>query len=102
MFLRLPLLSSLLLLAACASQPPADSAADSIPDSASGACQADAAQGHVGQPATDASIEAARIAVGAKSVRVLKPGQPATMDYRHDRVNVLLDDAGNIARITCG
>lgn len=88
------LLGVAFLLAACASQPPAESV--------SGTCQADAAQGHVGQPATDANVDAARSAAGAKTVRVLKPGQPATMDYRHDRANVLLDDAGNIARITCG
>lgn len=81
------------LLAACASQP-------SVP--AAGACNADAAPRHVGQPATDANVEAARSATGAKTVRVLKPGQPATMDYRQDRVNVLLDAAGNIERITCG
>lgn len=98
MRLRLSMLSPLLLLAACASQPASPPAADAAPAS----CNADAAQRYVGQPATDANIDAVRKAAGAGVVRPLKPGQPATMDYRIERVNVLQDAAGNIERITCG
>jgi hypothetical protein len=35
-------------------------------------------------------------------MRSLKPGQPMTMDYREDRVNILQDASGNIERISCG
>jgi hypothetical protein len=90
-------LPALLLLAACASQP-SDQAA---PPSA-GACDADAAQAWIGKPATEANVDAAFKASGAKTLRALKPGQPMTMDYRIDRVNVLQDAAGNIEKISCG
>ncbi len=94
MILRPFLLSPLLLLAACASQPTADTTP--------AACNADAAKQYVGQPATDATIEAVRAATGSTLVRSLKPGQAATMDYRVERVNVLQDAAGTIEKITCG
>ena len=86
----------LLLLAACASQP-SDQAA---PPTA--ACDADAAQAWIGKPATEANVQAAFKASGANTLRALKPGQPMTMDYRMDRVNVLQDAAGNIEKISCG
>ena len=98
MRLRLSLLSPLLLLAACASQP----ATQSPDDAAPAACNADAAKTYVGQPASEANVEAVRKATGSKLVRSLKPGQAATMDYRIERVNVLQDAAGNIEQITCG
>lgn len=90
----LPPLSLLLLLSACAAQPPA--AAPSL------TCNAEAASGLVGQPATPAHVEAARIAAGAASVRALGLNDPMTLDYRGDRLNVLHDAVGAIARITCG
>ena len=96
MNLRLLLLSPL-LLAACASPPAAPPAAD-----ASALCNADAAQGYLGQPASAANIEAVRKASGAALVRALKPDQPVTLDFRGERVNVLQDAAGVIERISCG
>ena len=101
MTLRLSLLSPVLLLAACASQPAAQSstgAAAATPAE----CHADAAQGYLGQPASAATVEAVRKASGAASLRVLKPGDAMTMDYRMDRVNVVQDAAGKIERISCG
>ena len=35
-------------------------------------------------------------------VRVIKPGQAVTMDYRGDRLNVEVDAHNAIVRITCG
>ncbi|AGH97444.1 I78 family peptidase inhibitor [Micavibrio aeruginosavorus] len=35
-------------------------------------------------------------------VRILGKDSPATMDYRHDRVNVIHDDNGQIISVTCG
>lgn len=97
----LPLLSAL-LLAACASQSetPAGDAAAAPPMAAQ--CDADAAKDYIGQPASEANVEAARLASGANSVRSLKPGDAMTMDYRGDRANVMQDADGNIERITCG
>ena len=34
--------------------------------------------------------------------RVLRPGDAATMDYRADRLNILLDDGGLIDGLRCG
>lgn len=84
-------------LAACASPPAADEAVAS-----GGTCNAEPAQSHVGTPASEANIEAAFKASGAKSMRSIKPGQAVTMDYREDRVNIHQDASGNIERISCG
>ena len=92
--LSLALLSPLLLLAACATQPEAVASG--------GPCTADAAQAWLGKPASAANVDAAFKASGAKTLRTLKPGDAMTMDYREDRVNVLQDAAGNIERISCG
>ena len=37
-----------------------------------------------------------------KVVRVLKEGQPATMDFLEDRLNIETDDDGIILRLYCG
>ena len=98
MILRLSLLSPLLLLAACASQPATPPQATDAPM----ACNAEAAQRGVGQPATAANIEAVRKASSASLVRALKPDQMVTLEYRGDRVNVLQGATGAIERISCG
>lgn len=95
--LRASVFAPVLLLAACASAPPTPA----TPPVAA-VCNADAAQAWVGKPASDANIDAIRAAAGARSVRALKPGQPMTMDYRQDRVNVVQDASGAIEKITCG
>lgn len=46
------------------------------------------------------SIDKSRF--GDKFVRTLKPGQMVTMEYREDRVNLQVDDAGIIVGVTCG
>lgn len=69
---------------------------------ATATCNADAVQSLVGQTSTDALVEQARTDSGANSVRVLKPGDAATMDYREDRLNIELDDAGAITALRCG
>jgi hypothetical protein len=66
-------------------------------------CNAAAAQSFVGKEATEATVADAQRAAGAKGdVRVIKPGQAVTMDYRADRLNVEVDARNAIARITCG
>ncbi len=93
---RLPLLllPCACLLAACATP---------TPDApATGQCDAEAAQAHVGHAATPDMIEAARKDAGADSVRTLKPGQVVTLEYLAGRLNLYLDANGNIERIACG
>ncbi len=65
-------------------------------------CNADAVQALVGQEATEAVVAQATADSGSASVRVLKPGQAATMDFRQDRLNILTDDAGVIEQLNCG
>ncbi|MEO6226428.1 MAG: I78 family peptidase inhibitor [Thermomonas sp.] len=69
---------------------------------AAGACNANAIRPYVGQVATPAVVDAARNAAGAQLVRALKPNDAATMDYRVERINILVDDANKIVRATCG
>ncbi|KKC27946.1 I78 family peptidase inhibitor [Sphingomonas sp. SRS2] len=65
------------------------------------ACNLNRAESFVGKPG-DAVAEDARAASGAKSVRVIRPGQAVTQDYRADRLNLETDDAGNVVRVSCG
>ena len=68
----------------------------------SGACQADSVQWAMGQQADQATLARIRRESGAGLVRPIAPGQAVTEDYRIDRVNVELDDANVIIRISCG
>ena len=89
----LSLSAAVLLMSACATPatPPSSSA-----------CNAGAIQSYVGQMATPSVIEAARKAAGAELVRSHKPSDPVTLDYRVERLNILVDDANKILRATCG
>lgn len=65
-------------------------------------CRADAGQRFVGTPLTGRTTERARRATGAKTVRTIRPGVAVTMDYRVDRLNVEVDDKGDIVAVRCG
>lgn len=67
-----------------------------------GACDAAPAQGAIGQSATAKVMEKARIASGAAMARVLRPNQATTMEFNHERLNLILDDKGRIAAVRCG
>lgn len=51
----------------------------------------------VGKQADEKAVKAF-----AKSYRILGPNTPATMDYRHDRINVRTDEDGIVLDVTCG
>ncbi|SFP89688.1 I78 family peptidase inhibitor [Pseudomonas borbori] len=87
-------LALLALLAACSS---VDKPA--APDAT---CRAEAVPGLLGKLATAERVEMAREQTGAKSVRVLAPGDAATMDYNPQRLNIEIDEAELIQRISCG
>src|SRR3546814_18444772 len=62
---------------------------------------ADAAQSYIGQDASEATVAEAKAAAGATgALRVIKPGQPVTMDFRAARHNVQVDDDNALVRIT--
>ncbi len=95
---------TLLALAACApKQETVSQPAPAAPAETAAACHADAAQAYIGKPADEATVAQAQQAAGASGdVRVIKPGQPVTMDYRGERLNVEVDEHGVIVKITCG
>jgi hypothetical protein len=66
------------------------------------ACRGLPAQQYVGQPGEAGAIQGAKRASGAAIVRIVRPGEMATMDFRPDRMTVTVDKHGVIARIVCG
>lgn len=55
----------------------------------------------VGKPYEEAK-EAIEAREGIETVRVIHPGDAVTQDFREGRLNVELDEDGNIANIRCG
>lgn len=89
-----------LSLAACASEPKPQTGGALPPTRMQ--CNADVAKAAIGQQPDDAVVEQARIDAGAKTTRVLRPDQPATLDFRGDRLNIRLDDDGVVQSLDCG
>lgn len=99
---RLLLLPVLLATStACTPMPPKAKATTPFPPQVA-QCQPDPGQAYVGQTASDEVVAQAKAATGANSVRVLKPGMAATMDFRDDRLNLMLDEHDVIVKATCG
>lgn len=95
----------LCLLSACAQQTPATATATpGAPPSASagGECRAPGAQFAVGRNAEAALVEQARQRSGAYMARVIRPGQPVTLDYNLQRLNLDVDAGNRITRAHCG
>lgn len=65
-------------------------------------CRASGARPLVGQVADAATIANAKRATGASTVRVLRPGDARSMDYRTDRLNLDVDAKAKIVRAYCG
>ena len=90
------LLASGLMLMACAPMPPQPS------PPYTGQCDASKATSASGKSATADVVEQIRIQTGSQVARVIRPGQPVTMDYNVARVNVNVDERNVIVRVTCG
>ena len=43
-----------------------------------------------------------RAEMEGRQVRVVRPGQPMTMDLRYQRLNVFVDETGALVRVTAG
>ena len=93
----LPVAVLLLSVVACTTLPPPDAAP--LP---SAICDADAASSAIGHAATPNVVERARRESGSADVRVIAPGQPVTMDYRGDRLNINVNERGAIVGLKCG
>lgn len=85
------------LLAACAATP-----AEPIPaPGMTGKCDTAPVKAYVGQVATDAVVAKAKAASGADIARVLRPGDIVTMEYRADRLNIMVDEKRVITSMSC-
>lgn len=106
-----------LLLSACASsQMPISPAGDDVdaapppptvtPNGSSqgqaAACDLDAIQYALGEQFDEANVPQLQSDSSARQVRVLRPGDMATMDHRPDRLNIHLDDQDVINDLRCG
>lgn len=89
----------LILLSACAETPPAPEDARLAPEAAPvdlAFCEGEPFADSIGQPVSTIQGQLPGRA------RVLGPDDLATQDYRIDRLNVFVNDAGIIQRLTCG
>ncbi|SDO51075.1 Peptidase inhibitor I78 family protein [Halomonas shengliensis] len=94
-----------LLLAGCGglNTAPSPEPAPPPPRVADGdACGAERVQDRIGRAYDAALGEAIRAESGAVSMRVVRPGEAVTLDYRPERLNVRLDEDDVIAEIACG
>ncbi|MDR1075106.1 MAG: Elastase inhibitor AFLEI Flags: Precursor [Xanthomonadaceae bacterium] len=87
----------------------AESAAQLAPDHAAAeptaaetTCDASQAQGLVGKPADADAVEQARVDTHSKQVRVLKPGQPVTLEFNSGRLNIEVEDNNVVLSVRCG
>ena len=89
--MRLFLLLPLVLLAACQNTAPRVSA------SAPNDCGAEAYQTLIGTPANIIDAKAL-----PPKTRIIHPDTAVTRDYRTDRLNIHVDEAGQVTRVVCG
>ncbi|MDB5666687.1 I78 family peptidase inhibitor [Cypionkella sp.] len=68
-----------------------------LPEPIEDACGASALQTLVGQSAK--RLEVMRF---GQPVRIIRPGMAVTMDYSAERLNIEINEAEMIARVTCG
>ena len=106
-----------MLLTACVSSQmpmsPATDDVDSAPppptveasgprEEAGGECHLAAIQYAIGESFDDASRAELQRESNARHIRVLHPGDAATMDHRPDRLNIHLNDQDIIEELRCG
>ena len=85
------LIPAMLLLAACMQVLPPD------PEPDANACGAAELQGLVGQHAR--VLDTMRF---SQPTRIIRPGEAVTMDYGPNRLNIEINEANRIARVSCG
>lgn len=73
-----------------------------LPPPVSNGCDATKARWAIGEPASNALLERARVAAGARSARFLRPNEPVTLEYLGSRLNLELDAQGLVRTVACG
>jgi hypothetical protein len=94
--LALPCAALLLSATACAPMPPAGGPPPG------GMCNAAGAKSAIGRAPTPDVVERARVDSGSATVRVIRPGDVVTMDFRGDRLNLDVNDRDAITGARCG
>ena len=84
-----------LALAACVAEGPGPGPVP--PGAPEGACGAPGLQGLVGQ-----NRKVLNTMKFGQPVRIIEPDTAVTMDYIAERLNIELDEAGTITRVSCG
>lgn len=85
------------LLAGCApmtKQPPAPA----VPTG----CDAGKLHDLIGKPYETSQADTLRNKANARLIRVIRPGNVVTMDFRQDRLNVKLDASNRVTGLNCG
>jgi hypothetical protein len=67
-----------------------------------GKCYPAEAQGWIGQRYDHKLERRIGDVTHAAHVRVIRPGEATTMDFRENRANIELDDRNTVVRIYCG
>lgn len=65
-------------------------------------CVAEAGAWAVGKPVSDGLVAQVISDTHSRNARVVRPGEAVTMDFRGDRVNLMLDLHDKVDRVTCG
>jgi len=94
--MRIAILAAL-AVAGCA---PAPAPGDAGP--AASQCDAARLGGLVGRAFSDSVRTEALRRSGARTARVIRPGDAVTMDYRADRLNIHLTAQSRVERFACG
>ena len=94
--IRFLALAALLPVVACATAPKAEDMTESL------GCGETKVGDLVGKPWTEALRAPTLRRSGARTLRVIAPGDAVTMDYRTDRLNIETDAAGRVIRVKCG
>lgn len=71
-------------------------------EQATAACDLEVIEDAIGKPFDETTESQLQSDSDAHQVRVLRPGDMATMDHRPDRLNIHLDDQDNIEALRCG
>jgi hypothetical protein len=65
-------------------------------------CDASKARQLVGSMADTRTVARAIKLSGSYNVRIVRPGDPISMDYQTDRITIELDDNNKVVRLSCG
>ena len=94
--------SMAVLMAGCASNGMVAGGKTAPPARQLQVCHAEPVQIYIGHNTVASTLETIRQKSGSYLLRVLREGQPATMDYNQERLNVITNDAGKITALRCG